>query len=271
MAREEQPGPPDDLDRDTGWFFEHETEEIPVDDPDDREPLEPPVPFPPRPALPAGPPPPPPPPMFPESEFAGLRYDAAGLPVGPRQVLPLDVEPSPLVARYLFPTERYRGEWRRHWIHLFTEIAVGVLATFALGYLSGVFAQHHAQVATGGAAVVWLLVMGWVGWRWLDWNFDRFVLTNKRVLVVKGLVTREVAMMPLARVTDMKYEQSALGRMLNYGTFVIESAGQDQALRTVPHLPNPNGLYLKVVEEMYEPEAVEARLGRREDAGDDGS
>ncbi|HEV8172871.1 MAG TPA: PH domain-containing protein, partial [Actinoplanes sp.] len=59
------------------------------------------------------------------------------------------------------------------------------------------------------------------------------------------------------------------GRMLNYGTFVIESAGQDQALREVKYLPNPNELYLHVVEEMYEPQAVEARLGNDAEAGDD--
>ena len=57
--------------------------------------------------------------------------------------------------------------------------------------------------------------------------------------------------------------------MLSYGTFVLESAGQDQALREVQHLPNPNELYLRVVEEMYEPQAVEARLGKDGDAGDD--
>ena len=55
--------------------------------------------------------------------------------------------------------------------------------------------------------------------------------------------------------------------MLNYGTFVLESAGQDQALREVKHLPNPNELYLRVVEEMYEPQAVEARLGKDADDG----
>jgi hypothetical protein len=77
--------------------------------------------------------------------------------------------------------------------------------------------------------------------------------------------------MPLLRVTDMKYEQSALGRLLNYGTFILESAGQEQALREVKHLPNPNELYLRVVEEMYEPQAVEARLGKDGDSGDDGS
>ena len=57
------------------------------------------------------------------------------MPVGPRRVLPLEDEPSPLVARYLFPTERYRGEWKRHWIHLTTPLLIGAGATFVLGYL----------------------------------------------------------------------------------------------------------------------------------------
>jgi hypothetical protein len=45
-------------------------------------------------------------------------------------VLPLEDEPSTLVARYLFPTERYRGEWKRHWIHLTNHLLIGVAATF---------------------------------------------------------------------------------------------------------------------------------------------
>ena len=141
--------------------------------------------------------------------------------------------------------------------------------TFLLGYLSGFLAKQNVDGLTTAAVLVWLGVMGWVGWKVADWYFDRFILTNKRVMVVNGIITRKVAMMPLLRVTDMKYEQSPLGRLLNYGTFVLESAGQDQALRDVKHLPNPNELYLRVVEEMYEPQAVEARLGKDAEAVDD--
>src|SRR5690606_17614376 len=115
----------------------------------------------------------------------------------------------------------------------------------------------------------WLLVLGWCGWRILQWHFYRFIITNKRVMLVQGIIARDVAMMPLVRVTDMKYEQSPMGRLLNYGTFLIESAGQDQALREIDFLPNPNDLYLRVVEEMYEPEAVAARLGENEEREDD--
>ena len=34
--------------------------------------------------------------------------------------------------------------------------------------------------------------------------------------------------------------------MLGYGEFVLESAGQEQALRTIPFLPYPEQLYLEV-------------------------
>jgi hypothetical protein len=54
-------------------------------------------------------------------------------------------------------------------------------------------------------------------------------------------------MMPLAKVTDMRLERSVPGRMLNYGEFVIESAGQEQALRNVPFLPFPRDMYLVIM------------------------
>ena len=132
----------------------------------------------------------------------------------------------------------------------------------------------NGSVLSGQRAIMMIV---WVGWLILflwalvkaaTWSVEYFVVTSRRMILTSGLLTRKVAMMPLLRVTDMKYEQSALGRMLSYGTFVLESAGQDQALREVKHLPNPNELYLRVVEEMYEPQAVEARLGK-DDEGDD--
>ncbi len=211
------------------------------------------------------------PPQISEDELVGLRVDAQGM--APRRVLPLEDEPSSLVARYLFPTERYRGEWKRHWIHLSTPILIGIAATFVLGYLSGFLAGRDVGALTTVAVLLWFAVMGWVAWRVADWWYDRFILTNKRVMVVNGIITRRVAMMPLVRVTDMKYEQTPAGRALNYGTFVLESAGQEQALREIKNLPNPNELYLRVVEEMYEPQAVEARLGKEADEAkaDDGA
>lgn len=205
------------------------------------------------------------PPEIPEEELAGLQYQEKGVPLGPRSVQPLDEEPSSLVSRYLFPTEKFRGEWKKHWIHLVREFLIGAVATFLIGWLTGYLAGHNLGQLVSVAVIIWIIIMSYVGWRVTDWYYDRFILTNKRIMVINGLVARTVGMMPLVRVTDMKYTQSALGRMLNYGTFIVESAGQDQALREVRSLPNPNELYLRIVEEMYEPEAVEARLARSAD------
>lgn len=178
-------------------------------------------------------------------------------------------EPSDLARRYLFPTEKFRGEWRRHWIAVAQRLGLGVLATIVLGYAAGYFASRQMATALTVLVALWLVVMGWVLWRVAEWYYDRFILTNKRVMLIGGIISRNVAMMPLARVTDMKYTQSPMGRLLGYGKFELESAGQEQALRNVPFLPNPTDLYLQVVEEMYEPDASEAR--RRPAQIDDGS
>jgi len=73
-----------------------------------------------------------------------------------------------------------------------------------------------------------------------------FTVTDNRMILVSGFVVRKVAMMPLTRVTDMSFRRSALGRLLGYGEFIIESAGQKQALRTINFLPYPEQLYLEV-------------------------
>jgi membrane protein YdbS with pleckstrin-like domain len=205
-----------------------------------------------------------------EEELTKLRYDSSGVPLGPRKATVVADTASPFVMRYLFPTEKFRGEWRKHWSYLADQFLYGALATFFFGWLWGFLMAHHQRTLSTVVVILWLLVMLWVASRVADWYFNRFILTNKRIMQVSGIVARTVAMMPLLRVTDMRYEQTTFGRLLGYGDFLIESAGQDQALREVRHLPHPNELYLRIVEEMYEPEAVEAKLAVQ-NATDDGS
>jgi membrane protein YdbS with pleckstrin-like domain len=211
------------------------------------------------------------PPTFSDDEFSGLSGDPGPSVYSTSRVAPLDDEPSKHVARYLFPTEKFRGEWKRHWIQLAREFSIGAVATILMGYVTGWLTKHHYNSVRTAVLAIWAVIIIWVAFKVADWWFDRFILTNKRVMVVSGIFTRNVAMMPLLRVTDMKYVQSPLGRLLSYGNFELESAGQDQALRNIKNLPNPNELYLRIVEEMYEPEAVEARLGRASGDESDGT
>jgi len=53
-------------------------------------------------------------------------------------------------------------------------------------------------------------------------------------------------MMSLTKVTDMSFQRFLMGRILGYGEFILESAGQDRTLSNVDYLPYPEHLYLEV-------------------------
>src|SRR5512142_37311 len=118
-----------------------------------------------------------PPPSFAEDEFGGLRDDPGPVftPRGGR-VLPLEEQPSKLIARYLFPTEKFRGEWRRHWVQLSKELVIVAVATILMGYLTGLAAKHNLPELVTAVILVWGLVMVYVAWRIADWYVDRFIL-----------------------------------------------------------------------------------------------
>jgi uncharacterized membrane protein YdbT with pleckstrin-like domain len=94
--------------------------------------------------------------------------------------------------------------------------------------------------------ILWAFLLLRLLWMVFEWAENYFVITSQRLLLSQGLVTRKVNMLPLAKVTDMSFQRSPMGQLLGYGEFIVESAGQDQALRNVDHLPYPEQLYLEV-------------------------
>ncbi|WP_159298287.1 PH domain-containing protein, partial [Raoultella terrigena] len=91
--------------------------------------------------------------------------------------------------------------------------------------------------------VLWTIAFLWAGWQWIEWRHTQVVATDKRIVLFEGWINHKVSMMPLKKVTDMGYQRSLLGRMLGYGTFVLESAGQDQRLSRISFVPNPDDNY----------------------------
>lgn len=68
---------------------------------------------------------------------------------------------------------------------------------------------------------------------------DRFVITNMRVFRVHGVFNVHLATMPMSRILDISMARPMLGMMLNYGHFVFESAAQDQGLREIRYVGDP--------------------------------
>jgi membrane protein YdbS with pleckstrin-like domain len=149
------------------------------------------------------------------------------------------------VNKYLLPHERQVITVRQHPAVLIRPILEVLVGLAVAGFLSDV-AAHGNGIAI---LIIWglwgILVLRLAG-KTYEWSVNYFVVTSQRMLLAKGVITRKVNMMPLVKVTDMSFQRSTLGRILGYGEFILESAGQDQALRIVDHLPYPEQLYLEV-------------------------
>lgn len=144
--------------------------------------------------------------------------------------------------RYLLPGEHPVAEIRHHGIILLGPVAAVVAATAFCLWLDISVSDANSGML-GYVWLLWLAVVGWALWQWIEWRHTRVVATDKRIVLFEGWINHKVSMMPLKKVTDMGYERSLLGRILGYGTFVLESAGQDQALSKISFVPDPDDNY----------------------------
>jgi len=148
--------------------------------------------------------------------------------------------------RYVLNSENVTVATRLHLAKLLepaaTTVAVAVLCAWI-----------HQATDVGGVWVLWLPAVLRLVVRWAEWNYEWFVATDKRLILTYGFVIHKVAMMPLAKVTDMGYTRTPVGQVLGYGRFVMESAGQDQALRQVDYMPDPDQTYRTLVGTIFRP------------------
>ena len=171
-----------------------------------------------------------------------------------RLIAPRNAGPA-AVNKYLLPHEHQVITVRKHPAVLIGPIAIalaGLLIALVLG-TTVLRASHNGILVLVLIAVGLLLYLGYRTW---EWSEDYFVVTSDRMLQASGVFTRKIAMMPLVKVTDMSFKRSTLGRLLGFGQFILESAGQDQALRTIDHVPYPEQLYLEICALIFPAEKI---------------
>jgi membrane protein YdbS with pleckstrin-like domain len=145
------------------------------------------------------------------------------------------------VNKYLMSHERQVISVHQHPAVLIRPVIEVLIGLAIAGWVSSSIAHGNDTVVL----VIWILcalLLLRLLWKVFEWSENYFVITSQRLLLSEGFLTHTVKMMPLAKVTDMSFQRSAMGRLLGYG----ESAGQNQALRNVDHLPYPEQLYLEV-------------------------
>lgn len=143
-------------------------------------------------------------------------------------------------------------------------------------------------LAVGGSGVCFLLMI-WMGpyfWVALVLGFalliygllrihveymDRFVVTNMRVFRVNGVLNQHLATMPMTRILDISVIQPFWGRILGYGHFTFESAAQDQGLRDIRYVPDPEALDLTIQRTIQQAGLRASFIRDRDEDENDGS
>lgn len=116
---------------------------------------------------------------------------------------------------------------RKHWIVLvkwmfWPSVVAVVLFAIVDVALSG--------LVSGDARVLFtLLALTLLGaatyWAWVNWRVDMLTVTDQRVILEGGILMRTSKVIPLDRVQDVSTRQNVLGRILDYGSVEIDTAG----------------------------------------------
>jgi uncharacterized membrane protein YdbT with pleckstrin-like domain len=151
---------------------------------------------------------------------------------------------------YLLDTERRVIRIRRHWAALLWD-SFEAIALIAICVLVSYILPPAMWVVQNILWYAALLVLLRFAYQVIEWWVERLVVTDKRFIMTTGVFTTRVLMMPISKVTDLTYKRTVWGRLLGYGTMIVESAGQIQALNHIDYLPRPEEFYDTISELVF--------------------
>ncbi len=130
---------------------------------------------------------------------------------------------------------------RQHWLVLVGEILSESVLSIALIVLVSLLWMFLDQswaiwMPLGYLLLVFPLVSLWRDV--LKWLNRQFIVTNRRVIQIAGVLNKDVIDSSLEKVNDVKMEQSLLGRMLDYGDVEILTAS-DIGANTFKRIGSP--------------------------------
>ena len=110
----------------------------------------------------------------------------------------------------------------------------------------------------------------------LDWLNERYIITNRRVIEVRGTINKHVRDSALEKVNDVDMKQSVVGRLLGYGTVQIIT-GSDIGVNMFRRISNPVRFkreMLNAKEELHHgncsSKSTKIEVRRSNDHGEDG-
>ncbi len=118
---------------------------------------------------------------------------------------------------------------RQHWFILVSAIVleiVVILVVIALTIIAGAFWTEFALLIGAIGTILLLLPLSTMMRDILDWMNRQFIVTNRRVIQISGVLNKNVTDSSLRKVTDVKMSKSFFGRIFNYGDIEILTASE---------------------------------------------
>ena len=113
---------------------------------------------------------------------------------------------------------------RQHWFVLFSQIFLEIILIVALvaGFIA---ATVYYPIAAFGFILVLVPLIGMVR-DILIWYNRQYIVTNRRVMQISGVLSKNVVDSSLEKVNDIKMNQSFFGRLFDYGDIQILTASE---------------------------------------------
>lgn len=120
--------------------------------------------------------------------------------------------------------ERVLLETRQHWFVLFSNIVLEIILTLLL--VAGVIAATAVLPLAAIGFVLVLVPLGGMLRDILVWYNREYIVTNRRVIQISGVFSKNVVDSSLEKVNDVKMSQSFFGRIFDYGDIEILTASE---------------------------------------------
>ena len=136
----------------------------------------------------------------------------------------------------LLPGERVLASARRHWVLMLRPVVTVILVAAVAAVGAGLLPLNGELrlFALLGVLVLALVVLNLY---YFGWRSQQYIVTEQRVILNEGIVTRFSRSILIDRIQDVTTYQGLWGRAWGFGDIELESAGRDggEWLRTVPH------------------------------------
>ncbi len=149
-----------------------------------------------------------------------------------------------------------------HWKTLLGPILILILvvaaALTALIVLPSGSSAGIGRIAVGAVAIVVIVI--WFAVPLLRWRTTSYELTNRRLRLRSGILSRAGRDFPLIRISDVSFSHGLIDRLLGCGRLVVESAGEhgQLVLSEIPTVEKVQATLFQLVED------EQARLAREE-------